>query len=127
MTAYLTLEDLLVLVDDLGVGPLRDLGLLESAIRRPATSLWSRDAYPSIEVKAVALLESLVRNHPLVDGNKRLGWLAAVVFLDINGYWLEAPDDDAYDLVMGVADGKYALAEVAECFRSWASTFNAGP
>ena len=119
MTRYLTLEDLLSLVDDLQVGPLRDLGLLEAAAHRPTTSLWGTEAYPSLEEKAAALLESLVRNHPLVDGNKRLGWLATVVFLDINGAWIEAPDDDAYDLVIAVATGSWGVTEAADAFRRW--------
>lgn len=119
MTEYLTLEDLLALVDDLGVGPLRDLGLLEAAAHRPTTALWGREAYPTLDDKAAALLESLVRNHPLVDGNKRLGWLAAVVFLDINGAQVDAPDDDAYDLVMSVAAGQVDLAHIAGTLGTW--------
>lgn len=118
MTEYLSLEDLLGLVDDLGIGPLRDLGLLDSAAHRPRTSLWGREAYPSLDEKAAALLESLVRNHPLVDGN-RLGWLATVVFLDINGSWVEAPDDDAYDLVIAAASGCLSLVEIAEALARW--------
>lgn len=119
MTDFLTLEDLLALVDDLGVGPVRDLGLLESAAHRPTTSLWGQQAYPTLEGKAAALLESLVRNHPLVDGNKRLGWLATVVFLDINGRPVEAPDDDAYDLVIAVASGQVELDEIAAILSRW--------
>lgn len=86
MTEFLSLEDLLALVGDLQVGPIRDLGLLEAAAHRPTTQLWGDEAYPSIHLKAAALLESLVRNHPLVDGNKRLGWLATFVFYSINGF-----------------------------------------
>lgn len=119
MTAYLSLEDLLVLVDDLQVGPVRDLGLLGSAAHRPQTHLWGREAYPSLDEKAAALLESLVRNHPLGDGNKRLGWLAVVVFYSINGVMLNAPDDDAYDLVVGTAAGECALADIAPRLASW--------
>lgn len=119
MTQYLTLEDLLALVHDLGVGPLRDLGLLESAAHRPTTELWGREAYPTLEEKAAALLESLVRNHPLADGNRRLGWLATVVFLDINGCWLEAPDDDAYNLVIAVATGQLDLRQIAGTLATW--------
>lgn len=119
MTEYLSLEDLLALVDDLQVGPLRDLGLLDSAAHRPQTSLWGREAYRTLDEKAAALLESLVRNHPLVDGNKRLGWLATVVFLDINEIWLEAPDDDAYDLVIAVASGEVDLATIAKALGRW--------
>lgn len=119
MTHYLALEDLLLLAEDLRVGPVRDVGLLESAVVRPRTSLWGDDAYPSLELKAAALLDSLVNNHSLVDGNKRLGWLATVVFLDINGMWVEAPDDDAYNLVIGVANGKVSLTESASLIHAW--------
>lgn len=86
---------------------------------RPRTSLWGREAYPSLDEKAAALLESLVRNLPLVDGNKRLGWLATIVFLDINGAWVEAPDDDAYDLVIAVASGRLNVPEIAETLARW--------
>ena len=79
MTVFLSTEDLLTLVTDLGVGPVRDLGLLESAAHRPTTSLWGQEAYPALELKAAALMDSLVNNHPLVD-DKRLGWLATLVF-----------------------------------------------
>ncbi|ROR55093.1 death-on-curing protein [Luteococcus japonicus] len=119
MTEYLSLEDLLGLIGELGVGPLRDLGLLDSAAQRPRTSLWGREACPSLDEKTAALLESLVRNDPRVDGNKRLGWLATIVLLDINGVWVEAPDDDAYDLVIEVASGRLSLAEIAEVLARW--------
>lgn len=102
---YLTTEDLLALAADLRVGPVQDLGLLDSAAHRPSASFFGRDAYPDIDAKAGALLESIIVNHPLVDGNKRLGWLAVVVFYGLNGIDLQAPDDDAYDLVIAVASG----------------------
>jgi len=73
----------------------------------------------SIDEKAAALLDSLVRNHPLVDGNKRLGWLATLVFLDINGHGIEAPDDDAYQLVIAVAAGELSLEEIALALSQW--------
>ncbi|HJE51749.1 MAG TPA: type II toxin-antitoxin system death-on-curing family toxin [Tessaracoccus flavescens] len=120
MTVYLTLEDLLALSDDLGVGPVRDLGLLESAAHRPSTSLWGSDAYDDVFLKAAALLDSVVNNHALVDGNKRLGWLATVVFLDLNGMWVEAPDDDAYGLVMAVAGGAATIEQIAVSLQGWA-------
>ncbi len=126
MIIYLTTEDLLALTADLNVGPVRDLGLLEASAHRPTTSLWGDDAYPSLELKAAALLDSLVNNHPLVDGNKRLGWLAALVFLDLNGIWIEAPDDEAYDLVIEVASGHVALARIADAFASWSRKSPAG-
>ncbi|MGD7733106.1 type II toxin-antitoxin system death-on-curing family toxin [Propionibacteriaceae bacterium G57] len=119
MTRYLGLDDLLELATELGVGPVRDLGLIDSAAHRPRTHLWGEDAYPTLDEKAAALLESLVLNRGLVDGNKRLGWLATVVFYDINGHDLDAPDDAAYDLVIAVASGKSSLPEVAHALSLW--------
>lgn len=116
---YLRLEDLLTLADDLGVPRVRDLGLLDSAAHRPQSSLFGREAYPSVHEKAAVLLESIVRNHPLVDGNKRLGWLSVVVFLGLNGVDLEAPDDEAYDLVIGVATGSRSTVETARRLGEW--------
>ncbi len=110
---YLSLEDLFGLVRALGAGPVRDVGLLESAAARPRTSLFGEDAYPSIEGKAAALLHSLARNHPLVDGNKRLAWLATTVFLDLNGYRVGIDHDGAFDLVMAAAQGEIDAPEIA--------------
>ena len=119
MTAYLSLEDLIHLVDDLRVGPIRDLGLLDSAGHRPCTALFGREAYVGLDAKAAALLESIVRNHPLVDGNKRLGWLAVVVFYGLNDVELDAPDDDAYDLVVAVASGRLDHVASAHSLAQW--------
>ncbi len=121
MIGYLSLDDLLALIADLGVGPIRDIGLLDSTAHRPQSSIFGEDAYPSIDAKAATLLESLVRNHPLVDGNKRLGWLAVVVFYALNDLTLEAPDDDAYDLVIAVASGQLSYPEAASHLASWRS------
>lgn len=106
MTEYLELEDLLDLTDDLGVGPVRDLGLLASAAHRPSTTLFGTYAYPGLDEKAAALLESIVRDHALIDGNKRLGWLATYVFYRLNGVSIEVEDDPGYDLVIAVATGE---------------------
>jgi death-on-curing protein len=104
-TEYLSLEDLLDLVNALGAGPVRDLGLLDSAGHRPQASLFGQEAYPALAGKAAALMQSLAGNQALVDGNKRLALLATVVFLQINSYVLDLNDDDAFDLVMSVAAG----------------------
>lgn len=111
---FLTIEDLLALVRDLGAGPVRDIGLLEAAAARPSASLFGEDAYPTLALKGAALLHSLVRNHALVDGNKRIGWLACLVFLDINGVDVDVTEDDAFELVMDVATGDADLAEIVE-------------
>jgi death-on-curing protein len=119
---YLTLAVLLRIAQRV-CGPdvqVRDAGLLESALARPKAAMYGQDAYPSVFGKAGALLHSLVSNHGLVDGNKRLGWQAAAVFLWINGYDLDAPEDDAFELVMAVAAGKIAEVEpIAAALRSW--------
>ena len=82
------------------------LGLLDSACHRPQVGLFGEQAYPSLAGKAAALMHSLACNHALVDGNKRLGLLVAVVFLRINGYILDLTDDEAFDLTMSVAAGQ---------------------
>ncbi|MGH3843076.1 MAG: type II toxin-antitoxin system death-on-curing family toxin, partial [Pseudonocardiaceae bacterium] len=90
MTEYLIKDDLLeIAARACGPGALiRDHGLLEAAIIRPQASAFGQDAYPDVHVKAAALLHSLVRNHALVDGNKRLAWAACRVFLGLNDQWL---------------------------------------
>jgi death on curing protein len=110
---YLDLEDLLALVRVLQAGPVRDLGLLDSAAGRPRSSALGEEAYPTLSQKAAALLHSLARNHALVDGNKRLAWLAAVVFLDLNGRATDLDDDAAFRLVMDVAAGDAEVEEIA--------------
>ena len=111
---YLDLEDILTLIRTLDVGGVRDIGLLEAACARPRATAFGTDAYPARSEKAAALLHSLVRNHALVDGNKRLGWLATVVFLDLNGHRVALADDDAFSLVMAVAEGRADVEEIAE-------------
>jgi death-on-curing protein len=109
---YLDLDDLLGLVRALGAGPVRDVGLLDAAAARPRSSAFGEDAYPDLATKAAALLHSIARNHALVDGNKRLAWLAAVVFLDLNGLEPHLDDDQAFDLVMSVSTGDADVPEI---------------
>jgi death on curing protein len=109
---YLDLDDMLGLVRALGAGPVRDIGLLDSAAARPRSSAFGEDAYPDPASKAAALLHSIARNHALVDGNKRLAWLAAVVFLDVNGLEPQLDADQAFDLVMSVATGGADVPEI---------------
>ena len=114
---YLDVDDLIELAERLfgQTPPIRDVGLLGSAVARPQTTAFGADAYPDLWAKAAALLLSIVKNHALVDGNKRLGWLATAVFLDINGIDVSvASNDDVYELVMDVAAGNHTVAEVAE-------------
>ncbi len=117
---YLDVEDLLAMTRRLGAGPVRDLGLLESSAARPRTTVFGQDAYPSIWEKAASLLHSIVRNHPLVDGNKRLAWLAADVLLRINGVQVEMDDDEVFDLVMASAKGDLGIADIARALQEGA-------
>jgi death-on-curing protein len=119
VTTYLSLEDLLTLTSDLGVGPVRDIGLLDAAAHRPQAVLYGQQAYPDLDTKAAVLLESVVRNHALVDGNKRLGWLATVVFYGLNDVTIDAPDDGAYEPVMAVARSEPDIGEIAETLKAW--------
>jgi death-on-curing protein len=114
---YLELDDLLALVRLLNTGPIRDVGLLDSAAARPRSTVFGEPAYPTLPLRAAALLHSLVGNHALVDGNKRLGWLATVVFLDLNGSEPELSDDAAFQLVMDVAAGTAEVEEIADRLR----------
>ena len=104
---FLDLDDLLhVARRTLGDVEIRDVGLLESASARPRFTTFGEDAYPSIHLKAAALLHSIARNHPLVDGNKRLALAATIAFYGLNGLRLTLSNDEAYQLVMAVAAGE---------------------
>ena len=105
---YLTLPELLhIAVRALGGEPeVRDYGMLESALARPRATAFGSDAYPGLDAKAAALLHSLTRNHALIDGNKRLALAATIAFYGINGRRLTLTNDEAYELIMNVAEGK---------------------
>ncbi|WSG58486.1 Fic family protein [Nocardia sp. NBC_01730] len=113
---YLTLPELLNLAERLGTPAVRDYGLLDSALARPQSSVFGQDAYPEVWQKAAALMESIARNHGLVDGNKRLAWYATWVFLQINGHPLDThfDVDDAERFVLGVCQGELGVPAIAE-------------
>jgi death on curing protein len=95
-------------VAERSLGPdvqVRDHGLLESAVVRPATTVLGHDAYPTLDDKAAALLHSLARNHSLVDGNKRLALAGVIASYGMNGRRLTLTNDEAYDLIISVASG----------------------
>ncbi|MEQ6899476.1 type II toxin-antitoxin system death-on-curing family toxin [Nocardioides sp. YIM 152588] len=118
---YLTLTELLHVAErTLGPEvPVRDPGLLESALARPQASVFGADAYPSVEDKTAALLHSLARNHALVDGNKRLSLAATIAFLGLNGLRLTLTNDQAYDVIIEVASGQLDdVGDIAERVRN---------
>nr|WP_205834213.1 type II toxin-antitoxin system death-on-curing family toxin [Arthrobacter sp. SF27] len=113
----MTLEEALVIARGAvgGEVQVRDYGLLESALARPRTQLFGEETYTTLGLKAAPLLQSLVGNYPLLDGNKRLGFACTAVFLHINGHPLKLNEDEAYDLTMDVAAGRAGdLAEISE-------------
>ena len=113
---FLTLDDLVELTVLLmgEPAPIRDIGLLGSAAARPRTTAFGQDAYPDLWTKAAALLQSIVKNHALIDGNKRLAWLATAVFLELNGVEASrAANDDVFELVMDAAAGDHDVTELA--------------
>ena len=114
---FLDLDDIVSLATALlgDPAPIRDIGLLGSAVARPQTTAFGEDAYPGIWTKAAALLQSIVSNHALVDGNKRLGWLSTAVFLELNGISASlASNEDVYDLVIDVAADSLTVDAIAE-------------
>lgn len=114
---YLTLQDLLDLARALDVGPVRDVGLLDSAAHRPRSGFMGQEAYPTVVAKAAALMHSVACNHALIDGNKRLAFLATVVFLRVNGFDLALTDEEAFDLTLAVAAGELDAEEIAKHLR----------
>ena len=118
---YLGLDDLIDLAADLlgDPPPIRDVGLLGSAAARPQATAFGEDAYPDLWTKAAALLQSILKNHALTDGNKRLGWLATATFLGINGIDVTHVANDAvYDFVIGVAAGSEDVDKIALTLRT---------
>ena len=119
---FLLLEEVVVLhaiqLDRFGgLDGIRDAGLLDSALAMPQAGFGDQYAHADIFEMAAAYLFHLVKNHPFIDGNKRVGFHAAYVFLQLNGWILEIPQDDAYDLVIATAEGRATKAEIAAAFR----------
>ena len=121
MISYLDAGDLLVLATAVTGGDLvvRDIGLLDTAAYRPRATVLGVEAYDTLWLKASALLDSIVRTRPLAEGNWRLGWVAAVTMCDINGYWIDADEDDALDLVRALGRDKIDVAEMAGHLEAW--------
>jgi len=122
VTEHLDLDDLLAAAEvALGRPPeVRDIGILEAAVARTRASVYGEDAYPDLDAKAAALLHSIVTGHALIDGNKRLGWVSVRLFYRLNDLDLRAPVDDAFDLVVEIADGSIRdVPEIAARLGAW--------
>ncbi len=119
---FLTIDDVQVIHLDQtqrygGDSSIRDMGLLESAIAQPRAAFAGQQLHAFPFEMAAAYLYHIVQNHPFVDGNKRTGAVAALVFLDVNGIEINTPTGSLYDLTIAVATGQAGKPEVAEFFR----------
>jgi death-on-curing protein len=115
---YLTIEEVLLLHARLiqrtgGSGGVREMGLLQSALARPQATFEGRELYPGLWNKAAALMQSLIKNHPFVDGNKRAALTAVGLFLELNGNTLTASDEEALDFARQAAVGEYSVESMA--------------
>ena len=97
---------------------IRDLGLLQSAVSRPQAVFEGNELYPDIHQKAAALLESLINNHPFVDGNKRTGITAAAMFLKINNYSITALNQEVETFVLSIASGEQTVESITEWLKT---------
>lgn len=99
---------------------MRDTALLESALGRPSATLFGREPYPDIHIKGAALLHSVWRNHPILDGNNRVGWMLCVLFFELNGHDEHYDEDAMFDLIVAVAAGENKdLGEIARALSRW--------
>jgi len=119
---FLEVADILTLHADQverygGETGVRDLGLLESAVAQPQATFGGQFLHADIFEMAAAYLFHIVQNHPFIDGNKRVGLVAALAFLDLNGIEVEAPPGSLYDLTMAVATVQAGKQDIAEFFR----------
>jgi death-on-curing protein len=120
MTTYLTTDDVQHFNERfVGADQLRDFGLLESAVLRPQATAFGDDAYPTLHEKVAALLHSLARNHPFVDGNKRTAWAAAEVFYMMNGREVVIDDGQIIGLVVDIAEGQIGVQDIAATLKVW--------
>ncbi len=117
MTEFVDLEIFVTQLKRVGFH-IRDLGLLESALVRPQTSLFGEDAYPTLELKAAVMVESIILNHPMVDGNKRSSWLALNLFVEMNDFEIIATQDEVFDYVLDVANKRIDSEQSAEWIKN---------
>lgn len=106
----LTVDDIMLLHEKIidkigGIRGIRDIGLLEMAINSLFSSFGGEDLYKTVEEKGQQLCSSLIRNHPFLDGNKRIGILAMLVFLDLNGKKFNTTNEEIISLGLNVAKG----------------------
>jgi death-on-curing protein len=112
MISYPLLEVVVTTLNGLGFH-VRDLGLLDSALVRAQTRLYGQDAYPTLDLKAAAMVHSIINHHPMVDGNKRSAWVVLNFFLVLNNRQLRSSQDNAYRFIMSIAEKSMQLEDIA--------------
>lgn len=112
MISYPLLDVVVTTLRGLGFH-VRDLGLLDSALVRAQTRLYGQDAYPTLQLKAAAMVHSVINNHPMVDGNKRSAWVILNFFLVLNNRQLRSSQDNAYEFIMSIAEKRIELEDIA--------------
>jgi death-on-curing protein len=118
---YLTASEvMLVNEQEIGTELLADFGLLEAAVLRPQQSVFGSDAYPDMHTKAAAMMHSLIRNHAFIDGNKRTGVLATILFYNLNGYTIETAQEDLIALALDIGEGQIDVEGIAGILKGWA-------
>ncbi len=114
-----------ILIDQFGGSKgIRDHGLLESALSRPFQTFDRKDLYANPAEKAAALIQSILINHPFVDGNKRVGYVLMRLLLMEFGFDIVATEEEKYDLVIKIAEGKYQHAEISDWLTEKIRAFN---
>lgn len=113
MTIPINLDGLVEALTGVGF-VVRDAGLLASALERPHSTLFGEEVYPDISHKAAALVQSIAKYHPMLDGNKRSAWIAMNVFLELNGYDLSSSTDDAFEFMLDIGNDRIDVPEIAQ-------------
>lgn len=127
MTEFLTVDDIFEIHQNQiqvygGTDGVRDIGLLESALAQPTAAFGGAWLHSDVFEMAAAYLFHLVQNHPFIDGNKRVGLEAALLFLELNDLSIEVEDDKLIELVLSVAQGQTSKLEVSQFFREYSQT-----
>lgn len=123
MPEFLTLDDVLEshaeqIAQYGGIEGVRDIGLLESALAQPESMFGGQYLHADIFAMAAAYMFHLTKNHPFMDGNKRVGLESALVFLEINGHTVDASDEELVDLTLSAASGQSTKQRIADFFRT---------
>lgn len=96
-----------------GSSGIRDTGMLKSAIGRPFATFGGEDLYPDINLKGAALIQSIVKNHPFIDGNKRTAFTSALIYFEMNSYLLKVDQGEVVDFMLRVANENLSVDEIS--------------